>query len=195
MKKIAIIGSGGLGREVLGIVQSINRVKEMWNIVGFYDDSETDGLINGYPILGNINSINDVDQELSVAIGIGNPKVKAFIHSKIKNSKITFPSLIHPSATCYTMETIAIGKGVIIGANCVITVNVTLQDFVYVNTAAIISHDSSIGKYSMIMPSVSISAAATIGEQVYLGNGTLIDYPITIENGAFIKAGSLLTQS
>ena len=193
MKNIAVIGSGGLGREVLGIIQSINRKENSWNFIGFYDDNLSNDLINGFPILGKIEELNQINEELHVVIAIGNPKIKELIKNKIINSQIKFPTLIHPSVEIYSEENVVLGKGVVIGANSVLTVNIEISDFVYINTAAVIAHDTKIGKYSMIMPTVSISAGGEIGEKVYIGNGTKIDYAIQIDDNAVIKAGSILT--
>lgn len=193
MKNIAVIGSGGLGREVLGIIQSINRKENSWNFIGFYDDNLSNDLINGFPILGKIEELNQINEELYVVIAIGNPKIKKLIKNKIVNSQIKFPTLIHPSVEIYSEENVVLGKGVVIGANSVLTVNIEISDFVYINTAAVIAHDTKIGKYSMIMPTVSISAGGEIGEKVYIGNGTKIDYAIQIDDNAVIKAGSILT--
>ena len=193
MKKIVIIGSGGLGREVLGIIQSINRKENSWNFIGFYDDNLSTDLINGFPILGKIDELNQINEELYVVIAIGNPKIKELIKNKIINSQIKFPTLIHPSVEIYSEENVVLGKGVVIAANSVLTVNIEISDFVYINTAAVIAHDTKIGKYSMIMPTVSISAGGEIGEKVYIGNGTKIDYAIQIDDNAVIKAGSILT--
>ena len=193
MKKIAIVGSGGLGREVLGIIQSINRVKEEWEFIGFYDD-DSNKLINKYSILDKINGLNSVKEELHVVIAIGNPKVKELIFNKIINPKIIFPVLIHPSVIMYSEETISLGKGIVIGANSVLTVNIQIGNHVYINTASVISHDVCIGDFSILMPTVSISAGADIGNGVYIGNGTKIDYPIKIKDNTIIKAGSVLSE-
>ncbi|TCP22928.1 sugar O-acyltransferase (sialic acid O-acetyltransferase NeuD family) [Tenacibaculum skagerrakense] len=193
MKNIAVIGSGGLGREVLGIIQSINRKENSWNFIGFYDDNLSNDLINGFPILGKIEELNQINEELYVVIAIGNPKIKELIKNKIFNSQIKFPTLIHPSVEIYSEENVVLGKGVVIAANSVLTVNIEISDFVYINTAVVIAHDTKIGKYSMIMPTVSISAGGEIGEKVYIGNGTKIDYAIQIDDNAVIKAGSILT--
>lgn len=193
MKKIAIIGSGGLGREILGIIQSINSKKNTWDFIGFYDDAISDKLINGYPNVGNIEDLNEIKGDLNVVIGIGNPKVKELIKNKIKNSNIIFPTLIHPSVIIYSNENVILGEGVVIAANSVLTVNINISSFVYINTASVISHDTTIGAYSMVMPSVSISAGANIGRKVYIGNGTKIDYPITIDDNSKIKAGTILS--
>ncbi len=193
LKNIAIIGTGGLGREVLGIIKSINKESTTWNFIGFYDDNVSDKMINGYPILDNIDSLNSKEENLAIVIGIGNPIIKEKIRKKITNSYITFPTLIHPSVVIYD-ETVLLGRGVVIAANCVLTVNINIGDFTYINTSSVIAHDTEIGKYSMIMPTVSISAGGIIGDGVYIGNGVKIDYYVSIESNTTIKAGSVLTR-
>ena len=192
MKKIALVGSGGLGREVLGIIQTINREEKVWDFIGFYDDNLSDKLINNYSIRAKIETLNSIKEELAVVIAIGNPKIKELIYNKINNSNISFPAIIHPSVINYDEETTNIGEGVVIGANTVLTVNIEIGKQVYINTASIISHDVSIGNFSMIMPTVAISAGASIEERVYLGNDVKIDQPIIVKADSIIKAGTIL---
>lgn len=192
MKKIAIVGSGGLGREVLGIIQSINKKIKTWEFLGFFDDNPSSNIVHGFPVLGKIDALNNRSDELAIVIAIGNPKIKEIIFNKINNPVINFPNIMHPSVIIYSEKTTSLGKGIVIGANCVLTVDINLKDFVYVNTGVIISHDTSVGKFSMLMPSVSISTGVNIGEKVYLGNGTIIDKPISINDNSIIKAGSVL---
>ncbi|MBE7629131.1 acetyltransferase [Tenacibaculum piscium] len=194
MKKIAIIGSGGLGREILGIIQAINKKNKTWTFIGFYDDNYSDKLIHSYPIIGDIATLNSIEEDIYIVIGIGNPAVKEKIFKKITNPKIVFPTLIHPSVISYSEETISLGKGVVIAANCVLTVDIEISDFVYLNTACTISHDTIIEDYTMVMPTVSISGGAKIGKKVYLGNGTKIDYHITIADNTVIKAGTIFSK-
>jgi len=40
MKKVIIIGAGGVGREVALIINQINNFKPTWNIIGFLDDNK-----------------------------------------------------------------------------------------------------------------------------------------------------------
>lgn len=194
MNKIAIIGSGGLGREVLGIIQSINRKEKTWDFIGFYDDNPSLEVVNGFPVLGKIAELNDIKEEIYVVIGVGNPNVREILFKKINNQNILFPSLIHPSVEIYSNENVTIGNGVVIAANAVLTVNINISDFVYINAMSLLAHDTEIGKFTMVMPTVSISAGGKIGERVYIGNGTKIDFPIEIEDGAIIPAGSVLTK-
>ncbi|PQJ21086.1 acetyltransferase [Tenacibaculum sp. SG-28] len=193
MKKIAIVGSGGLGRELLGIIQSINRKIETWDILGFYDDNLISEKINGYPIIGKIKELNDIREEISVVIAIGNPRVKSIIKNKINNQNIIFPNIIHPSVEIYSSDNVTFGEGVVIAANVVFTVNIKIGNFVYINTSSVIAHDTCINDFSMIMPTVSISAGGEIGERVYIGNGAKIDYYVNIPDDTVISSGTILS--
>lgn len=194
MRKIAIVGAGGLGREVLGIIESINKNQTIWEFIGFYDDNLSNEMINGYQILGRVDDLSKVKHELNIVIGIGNPKIKEIIRNKIKNPKIKFPTLIHPSVTIYSNSTVNLGRGVVIAGNSVLTVNIDISDFVYINALSVIAHDTKIGKYSMIMPTVSISAGGKVGDKVYIGNGAKIDYFVDIEDNKIIEAGAVLSK-
>ncbi len=197
MRKLVIVGSGGLGREVLGIIQSINRQKETWNFLGFYDDNLTKQKVNGFPVIGKIEELNDITEEIeeiNVVIAIGNSRVKNIIRNKINNQNIIFPNIVHPSVQIYSEDTVVFGKGIVIAANAVLTVNINIKDFVYINASTVISHDTIIGESSMIMPTVSISAGGNIGARVYIGNGTKIDYFINIPDDTVINAGTILSK-
>lgn len=40
MKKIAIFGAGGFGREVAFLIEDINKKNYQWEILGFFDDEK-----------------------------------------------------------------------------------------------------------------------------------------------------------
>ena len=160
LKKIAIIGAGGLGREVLGLLKSINRINVIWDIIGFYDDGTNEVDINGIPVLGKVKDLLQIKSELSVVVGIGNPLVKKKIIKEIRNSNIIFPTIVHPSVIVYDPEFVCLGRGVVIGANTVLTTNIILKDHVYVNHGVMLSHDVEIANYCILMPNVIIVAGA-----------------------------------
>ena len=193
LKKIAIVGAGGLGREVLGILKSINKLKETWDIIGFYDDGVKNLTINDLRVLGGVSQLNAIQEKMAVVLAIGNPRVKRSIAESLVNSYISFPVILHPNVVIYDRKYVNLGKGVVIGANSVLTTNIKIYDFVYINTATVISHDVSIGEFSILMPNVSISSEATIGKEVYVGNGVKIDYPTLIEDKTVVPIGTVMT--
>ena len=64
MKKIAIFGGGGFGREVQMLVEQINEVKEDWDFIGFYDEGmEKNSIVNNYKILILSSPLNKAEGE------------------------------------------------------------------------------------------------------------------------------------
>ena len=87
-QKIAIFGAGGFGREVKTIIDAINKTESnTYNFVGFYDDGIEKGtIVNGYPLLGGIQELNEVTSELSLIISIGDPRIKKIVLNKIETT-------------------------------------------------------------------------------------------------------------
>ena len=51
MKKIAIYGAGGFGREVLTLINDINSLYHQYQVIGFFDDGKSkDDIVNGLNI-------------------------------------------------------------------------------------------------------------------------------------------------
>ena len=57
IKDLVIIGASDFGREVAALVSNINEVQEEWNFVGFVDDGLEGTTIEGFKILGNVESV------------------------------------------------------------------------------------------------------------------------------------------
>ncbi|MDR2206413.1 MAG: acetyltransferase [Flavobacteriaceae bacterium] len=194
MKKIAIVGAGGFGREVKMLIDDINEKNKQFEIVGFYDDKEYENNINGLPYLGELKKINDVDYSLNIAVAVGNPKIKKKIIENIRNKNIEFPNLIHPSVIM-GKDDVKIGKGNIICAGTIITVNIEIEDFVIFNLSCTIGHDSKIKKYSSFMPTVNISGEVTINNGVYVGTGAKIINRLEIGENTIIGAGAVVSKN
>jgi sugar O-acyltransferase (sialic acid O-acetyltransferase NeuD family) len=195
MINIAIYGCGGFGREVKSLIDQINNHEKKYNFIGYFDDSVPHGTqIGGYEVLGGIDILNSYYENLSVVISIADPRIKMKIVDSITNSKIIFPVLIHPSCIISDFD-VSIGRGSIICAATIITVNVQIGEHVILNLACTVGHDTNIGSYSSFMPSVNISGDVNIGKQVYCGTGVKIINQIRIGDGTIIGAGALVHKS
>ena len=195
-RDMAIYGVGGFGREVLTLIQDINKIKNVYNIIGFFDDGHKMGeIINGYPVLGGIGELNRWQLPLSIAISIGTPSIKKNIFNKINNPNIDYPTLIHPSVIIGDTSYVKIGRGCIICAGTIITTNITIGDFVIMNLLCTVGHDVVINDYSAFMPSCNISGEVMIGEGVYCGTGVKIINQLTIDSYTTIGAGAVVANS
>lgn len=195
MKNIAIIGAGGFGREVKTIIDSINKINATYNFIGFYDDGKEKGsIVNGFPVLGGVKDINLVEEELSIAVAIGDPKTKKKIVSLIENDVISFPNIISPSSEI-SDDYVSLGKGNIICSGVIITCNIDIKDFVILNLMCTVGHDTVINDYSSFMPSVNISGEVEIKEGVYVGTGAKIINQLEIGEFTIVGAGAVVSKS
>lgn len=194
MKKIAIVGAGGFGREVKMLIDHINQKQKQFEIVGFYDDKEYKNDINGIPYLGKLDKINEVDFPLSIAVAIGDPKVKKKIVENINNNNIDFPNLVHPTAII-GQDNVKIGKGNIVCANVIITVDIEIEDFVILNLSCTVGHDTKIKKFCSFMPTVNISGEVVIHNAVYVGTGAKIINLLEVGENTVVGAGAVVSKN
>jgi len=195
MKKIAIIGAGGFGREVKTLINQINEENKIFDIIGFYDENEElPEKINGIPYLGNIENLYNFNQEIALVIAIAIPKIKKEIIKNLKNYKYDFPILIHPK-TIIGKDNVTIGEGSIICAGNIITNDIQIGDFTTLNLCCTTGHDTKIGAFSSFMPSVNISGEVKMGEGIYVGTGAKIINNLEIGANTIIGAGAVVSKS
>lgn len=184
------------GCEVLALIKDINKLALTWNIAGFFDDGYEKGeMVNGYPVLGKTEELNRWPTPISMAISIGDPKVKKNVIDKITNPLVDYPTLIHPLAWIGEKEFVEIGKGCIVCAGNLITTNIKMGNFVILNLGCTVGHDTVIRDYASFMPSVNISGEVTIGKGVYLGTGAKIINQLEIGEYTTVGDGAVVCQT
>lgn len=194
MQDIVIIGAGGFGREVQWLIERINDNSEekKWNIKGYIDDGLEKGtLVDGYEVIGNVDLLKTWTEPLAAACAIGNSKTRGRVMEKITDNKfLSFPNLIDPSVK--KSQRIEMGCGNIICADCILTVDIIIQDFCIINLDCTIGHDARLNSFVTLYPSVNISGCVTVGKHTELGTGTNIIQGISIGTGVIIGAGSVV---
>lgn len=194
MKKIAVFGAGGFGREVHDMIEQINFKKKEYDFIGFFDDGIEKGtIVNNFPVIGGVDELNLFNSDLCIALAIGNPEIKRKVFEKISNPRISYPTLIHPSVFIGNQDFNKVGEGCIICAGSIITVNIIIEDFVILNLSCTVGHDTTIGKFSSFMPTVNISGEITIGKCVYVGTGAKIINQLNIGENSVIGSGAVVT--
>lgn len=194
MEKIAIVGAGGFAREILTLINDINKVNPLYEVVGFVD-SDKSKTIHGLPVIGDDDEVNATTEPLSVVIAVGEPHLKEKIQRKFTNELISFPTLVHPSVIIGDKESVKIGKGCIICAGNIMTTDINLHNFITLNLACTVGHDTEIADYSSFMPSVNISGEVNTGKGVYVGTGAKIINQVEIGEGTIVGAGAVVAKS
>lgn len=193
MKKIAIYGAGGFGREVACLIRIINEQSPEWELVGFFDDGIEKDTKNEYGVvLGGIDEVNSYPEELAIVIAIANPKIVSKLVSVINNPKVDYPNIIAPDLIYLDVNNVSLGKGNIIGLKCSLSCNVRIGDFNILNGSVSIGHDTIIGSFNSLMPSVIISGEVVINNRNFFGVGAIVVQQIKIGNDTIIGANSLI---
>ena len=196
MKKIVIVGAGGFGREVKMLIDQINIKNKEYEILGFYDDRiDEDIVVSGLRVHGVIAGLLQVDYQLSVVIAIANPAIKKSIYTLLSNNThLVFPTLIHPNVLV-GRDNVTIGRGCVICASSIITVNVTIGNFVTLNFKCSVAHDTIIGDFCSVMPGVCISGDVTLKDLVYIGTGASIINLICLGYSSVVGAGVTVSKN
>lgn len=194
MKDIVILGIGGCGREVLWLLEDNNEalpVEEQWNILGFVEPHPEEGQrVSGYPVMSDEWLFQQ--KGLAVACGLGEARIREKVITKLKtrNPTLQFPNLI--SRRAHYSKRIEMGEGCIICAGCVLTCDITLGNFVTVNTSSVITHDCCVDDFVQINPSSNLSGGVRIGRGSQLGTGVKIIPKITIGAHTVVGAGAVV---
>lgn len=194
MKNIVIYGSGGFAREVVHLIEDINKASNQWEVLGFLDDNmDNHGLtVNELPVLGGAEWLEGKG-EVYVALGIGSPKAKKAIVTKlVKYEHVIYPNLIHPTVTISKFNTL--GQGNIICEGNILTVNIDIKDFAIINLNCTIGHDATIKNYTTILPNSSVSGNVVFEEGVDFGTNATIIQGVTVGEWTIVGAGAVVVK-
>jgi sugar O-acyltransferase (sialic acid O-acetyltransferase NeuD family) len=195
MRSIVIYGAGGFGRETAFMIREINRLQPEWNLLGFCDDGKRkNDIVDGYPVLGGLNTLNAFAEPVAVALAVADPQGRKKLRSAIVNGNITFPTLIHPSVLRGDIERNSLAEGAIVCAGTIMTTNVHIKSFAIINLMCSIGHDVTIGEYCSLMPSCSISGFVTLEEEVLIGTGARILPLLTVGKASRVGAGAVVVE-
>ncbi len=188
-RDIVFIGSGGLAREVRWLIEDCNRKDDRWNIIGWISKEKVGTIISGLPVLGDDDWLIKREEPIDVVVSVGSGALRRKIVKELEqNKKITFPTIISPSAEL--SDSVKLGEGSIIAAKSILTVDIEIGAFFYCNLACTVGHDCRFKDYVTLNPGTNISGDVNLGECVTIGTGSSIIQGLSIGDNTIIGAGS-----
>lgn len=188
---LVLIGAGGLGKNVLWMLNESDCQQGRYHILGFVDDTpELQGTyVNGIPVIGTINWLSEISEDICAAICVGSAQGRHKIYQKLKtNPHISFPTFLAGNVLC--ADTASYGIGCIICNGGLLLPDSKLGDFVVINLNSYISENAVIGDYCTIQPSANISGTVEIGRGSEIGVGSSVIEKKKIGENVTIGAGA-----
>lgn len=197
-REIYIFGTGGFSKEVYSLIYDINNRTETYKFGGFVDvnPSETEMKIGklSFPVLAESEFMETSHAKDCVfALGMGNPKIL----NKIRTSYIErfeFPNLIHPNF-CGHLDAISLGRGNVITAGCIFTIDIVIGDLNLFNLHTTLGHDSLIHNCNVFNPGVNLSGGINIGSRNLFGTNCSVLQYIQVGNDNMIGAGAMVNKN
>lgn len=190
MKKLVIIGAGGMGRTIYNNALESVGYPEKFVVKGFIDDNlnALDGFPNYPPLIGTIKDY--VPQENDVFVSsIGGASRRPCMEEIIRRGG-EFMELIHQTARVYTNA--KLGKGNFIGAYTVIGNDAEIGDYNMIQSYTVIGHDAKIGSWNRIDTHVTCVGGIVIEDDVNIHTSAVISHKVVVETGAHVGALSFV---
>jgi sugar O-acyltransferase (sialic acid O-acetyltransferase NeuD family) len=200
VRRLAIVGAGGHGREVLDVVEAINRESAAFELVGFVADRADHEVLarRGAAHLGSVDDlasrrIPGVDGDVDLVLAVGDPTTREVLARRLGVLDPTWVvALVHPLASIGSDVTL--GAGTVVAAGARVTTNVRVGLHVQVNVNAVISHDCIVADHATLSPGVLVNGAATIGTGALIGTGGVVTPGRTVGDWAVIGAGAVVVR-
>ena len=189
---LVIFGAGGLGREVLLLLQQLNEARPTWQVRGFYDDhAPAAPTVAGLPYLGTSADLNATPEPLAVAVAVGSSASRAAVVARLTSAQLSFPGIVHPAVALGPGQRVAMGAGCIVQQGCILTCDISLGRFVLLNLGCTVGHDATLADFCSLMPHANVSGAARLGRGVYLGTNATVIQGVHIGENTILGAGAV----
>ena len=191
MKKLIIVGAGGMGRSVYCIALGCIGYGMEFEIKGFIDDdlNSLDSFENYPPILGTIESYKIETNDVFVC-SVGASLVKRDVCENLKKKGAVFFSLIHKTAI--VRQNAIISCGCIVADYASIGADAKVGENSLVQSYAIIAHDCVVGNYVRVDTHCICVGGVILKDGVTIHTGAILSHRVIVEENAHVGAGSFV---
>jgi sugar O-acyltransferase (sialic acid O-acetyltransferase NeuD family) len=195
-KSYYILVCGGFAKEVYFLADEC--LDDTYKFLGFIDFKPKNKSIM---VRGNEEAVIDEDyfienvkpsSDINIFHGIGDPILLEKLSERFQN--YIFPNLIHPNFVG-DKKSIQFGKGNIITAGCIFTVDIEIGSHNVFNLNTTIGHDSIIGDFNVFNPGANISGGVDIKSGNLFGTNCTVLQMLQIGKNNIIGASSLANKN
>lgn len=192
MRRLAIFGTGGFGREVLPLVR-----REYGNAdICFVDDDAT----RQGTMVGGVRVVS-LDEAKSagcaIALAVADPASRRALAQRCEDGGLSFFDVRAPGFRSY--DAVETGSGLIACDGAIFTSDIKIGRHFHANIFSYVAHDCVIGDFVTFAPRVNCNGSVHIGDGAYIGTGAILkqgtpDRPLMIGAGAVLGMGAVVTR-
>ena len=199
MKRFAIFGASGFGREVLPLLRQQLRQTEAqpWDLV-FVDDQPPEPELNGQRVLTYAQWLAEPAESRHISLAIANSAVREKLAARCLADGVQFFEV--KASNVVVMDDVQIGPGAVLCPFVTLTSNIRIGQQFHANLYSYLAHDCVIGDFVTFAPGVQCNGNVVIEDHAYIGTGAVLRQgqpgaPLVIGRGAVVGMGAVVTQN
>jgi sugar O-acyltransferase (sialic acid O-acetyltransferase NeuD family) len=198
MKKYAVLGASGFGREVLPLVrQQLATEAYPWELV-FVDDNPPTPQQNGHLVQTYAEWLMEPAEARYVVIAIANSVVRERMVARCEEDGVQFLDV--RAHNVVVLDGVTMGPGAVLCPFVSLTSNIQIGKQFHANIYSYVAHDCVIGDYVTFAPGVKCNGNVVVEDHAYIGTGAILKQgmpgqPLVIGRGAVVGMGAVVTRS
>ena len=199
MKRFAIFGASGFGREVLPVArQQLQHTEtQPWDLV-FVDDSPSVPQVNGHKVMTYTEWLSMPSTSRHICLAIANSAVRERLVARCTEDGVTFFDV--KAANVVVMDDVRIGPGAVLSPFVTLTSNVRIGQQFHANIYSYVAHDCVIGDFVTFAPGVHCNGNVVVEDHAYIGTGAILRQgqpgaPLVVGRGAVVGMGAVVTKN
>ena len=200
MKRFAIFGASGYGREVLPLVrQQLQAALATGDAdLVFVDDQPPAPVVNGQRVLTYAQWLNEPASSRHMNVAIANSKVRELLVQRCMADGVQFFEA--RAANVMQLDSVQLGVGAVLCPFVTLTSNIRIGQHFHANIYSYVEHDCVMGDFVTFAPGVMCNGNVHVEDHAYIGTGAVIKQgqpgaPMVIGHGAVVGMGAVVTKS
>lgn len=190
MTSLALVGAGGLTREVLAVLRLASRPDP----VAVLDDDPTrwGTSVAGVRVPGGPDLLAE-HPDWSVLLCVGQGRLRRELRRRLTDLGVEdhrYATVVHPQVV--VPPGCRVAGGAILLAGAVLTADVVIGRDVVVMPTAVLTHDVVLADQVTVCAGVALAGAVEVGEAAYLGTNASVREGVHIGADATLGMGSVL---
>ena len=200
MKRFAIFGASGYGREVLPLVrQQLQAALATGDAeLVFVDDQPPAPVVNGQRVLTYAQWLSDPASSRHMNVAIANSRVREKLVQRCAADGVRFFEA--RAANVVQLDDVQLGEGAVLSHFVTLTSNIRIGQHFHANIYSYVAHDCVVGDFVTFAPGVMCNGNVQVEDHAYIGTGAVIKQglpgaPLVIGRGSVVGMGAVVTKS